>query len=83
MSIGDKELGVRDGATSVLVEKLQDLADDLFLLLICQVLCAFVFETIGLANVVRGPCATAVVVVKVEERASIERGDVMFLYDES
>lgn len=80
VSLANNELGKRDTTTLVFVEQGEDFLNYLFFLCLRDILCAFVLQAVGLADIVRGPCAAAIVVVKVEERSSIKGVDVMLLY---
>lgn len=74
-------LCVRDGAAAVCVEELEHLVHGVLFLLRWDVLSGLILEAVGLEDVVARPLVAAVVVVEIEERASVERIDVVLLWN--
>lgn len=76
-------LCIGDGAAAVRVEEIEDLVHGVFLLLCADVPRGLVLEAVCLEDVVARPLVAAVIVMKVEERAGVERADVMLLWNVS
>lgn len=77
----DSVLCVGDGAAAVRVEEVKDLVYGVFLLLCTDVPRGLVLEAVRLEDVVARPLIAAVIVVEVEERAGVERADVVLLWN--
>jgi len=77
----DSVFRVRDGAAAVCVEELEDSVHSIFLRLGGDGACGLVFQAVGFEDVVARPLVAAVVVVQVEERAGVEGGDVVLLWN--